>query len=125
MPETCTFAVGAGSVQVKLTVTLVLFQPFALAAGVRLPLMVGLVVSRLTGTVPVPVLPRASVAVADLVTTPSVVTLSVAGVGPLVTPDPASVAFQVIVTAPLFHPPAFGAGERVPVTVGPVLSSVY
>src|SRR5205807_362100 len=47
---------------------------------------------------------------------------AVAGVGPLPTPDPASAAVQVTVTSLLFQPAAFGAGDSVALTVGPVLS---
>ena len=44
-----------------------MFQPNAFAAGCRLPVIVGFVLSSLTVTLPVPVLPRRSVAVAVFV----------------------------------------------------------
>ena len=114
------------SEHVSETVTFELFQPNAFAAGLPLPAIVGFVLSSLIGTLPVPVFPSRSVAVAVFVV-PSVsaVTVSVAGVGPLATPEPASVADQVIVTSLLRHPPALSAGETVGVTTGPVLSSTY
>jgi hypothetical protein len=52
-------------------------------------------------------------------------TLSVAGVGVEATPEPASLADQVIPTFALFQPAALGTGARTAVTAGPVLSSVY
>ena len=111
------------SEQVKLTVTFVLFQPFAFAAGARLPEIVGAVLSNFTTTDPVPELPTWSLAV-DVFVTPAVsaVTLSVAGVGPDPMPDPASVAPHVIVAFDLLQPAAFGAGDTAPVTAGAVLS---
>jgi hypothetical protein len=56
------------SEQVKLTVTSELFHPLAFAVGLRLPLIVGAVLSSFTVTEPLPVLPRRSVAVEILVT---------------------------------------------------------
>jgi hypothetical protein len=50
------------------------------------------------------------------------VTLLVAGVGPVATPAPVSLALQVTVTLVLAQPAALGVEERVAVTVGPVLS---
>src|ERR1051326_283967 len=113
------------SEQVKLTVSWVLFQPFAFRGGLALPLMVGGVLSSLTVTEPVPELPSLSVAV-DVMVVPVVFAdwLSLAGVGPLPTPEPASVALQVIATLLLFHPAVLGAGLSAAVTVGPVLSRV-
>src|SRR6266511_427548 len=114
------------SAQVKLTVTAVLFHPLAFAAGLRPPAIVGAVLSSLTATEPLAVLPSRSVALDVLVTAAVLaVTLSVAGVGPLATPAPTSVALQVIVTLALVQPAAFGAGESAAVTVGPVLSRTY
>jgi hypothetical protein len=118
---------GGGSLQTKLTATSVLFQPAAFGLGETEAWMVGATLSSLTTTEPLPLLPSWSVAVAVFVT-PAVLPfwLSVAGLGPLATPDPEpSDALQVIVTLLLFQPAALGAGERLPVTVGPVLSSVY
>jgi hypothetical protein len=110
---------------VKETVTSVLFQPFAFAAGVREPMIVGAVLSSLTTTEPVPVFPTLSVTVVDLVTVPSVVTVSADGETVLTPEPPASAPVQVTVTSDLFQPAPFGAGLNAPVAVGAVLSSVY
>jgi hypothetical protein len=115
------------SAQLKLTATSVLFQPLALAAGLRLPLIVGAVLSSRTVTEPLPELPSLSVAVAvfvvPLAVALSVLTLSVAGVGPVPRPEPLSVALQVIAMLSLNQPAALGAcGYRLALTVGPVLS---
>jgi hypothetical protein len=113
------------SLQVKDTVTSVLFQPLAFAAGLRLPVMVGPPLSSFTVTDPFPTFPNLSVA-AEVSVTPNAVVFAfsdwVAGVGPLATPEPASVALQVMDTLELFQPAAFGAGDSAAVTVGPVLS---
>src|SRR5919201_5881872 len=116
----------SGSEQVKLTVTLVLFQPFELAEGLLDPVIAGALSSSFTVTEPLPVFPRRSVAL-EVFVTPDVlaVTESLAGFGPPpeAIPEPASVADQLIVTLLLFQLAPFGAGERVPETIGPVLSS--
>lgn len=120
------------SEHVKLTVTFVLFQPAPLAAGERDPLIDGAVLSSFTVTDPLPELPRRSLAVAVLMT-PALFaeTLSVAGVGPEATPEPASLADQAIETLLLFQPAAFGPGETpllfvsLGSSVGPVLSRTY
>jgi hypothetical protein len=54
---------------------------------------------------------------------PSAVTDVDAGVGPVFTPEPASVAVQLTVTLVLFQPAPFGAGVCDPVTVGAVPST--
>ena len=79
-----------------------------------------------TVTEPVPVLPALSFAV-EVLTTPaagvSVVTESVAGLGkPGATPEPKSVADQLMPTLSLCQPAAFAAGETAAVTTGAVLS---
>ena len=113
------------SLGVKETVTSVLFQPLVFAAGVRLPVMVGAVLSRFTVTEPEPVLPTLSVTVVVLVTAvPSVVTESVAGETVFTPEPPVSEPDHVTVTLDLFHPAALGAGVRTPVAVGASLSSV-
>lgn len=111
------------SEQLKPTVTSLLFQPFALAAGDRSPVIVGAVLSSLIVIEPDPELPRRSVAV-DVLVTPAVLDVceSVAGVGPVATPDPASVADHVTETFESFQPAPLGVGESAPVTTGPVLS---
>src|SRR5215212_9913487 len=117
---------AGASEQVKPAVTSVLFQPFAFAAGERLPTMVGAFLSSRTVTEPLPAFPRRSVAVAVLVT-PEVVAVceSVAGVGPLATPEPASLADHATETLELFQPAALGVGESAAVTTGPALSRIY
>src|SRR5437870_5071659 len=112
------------SLQLNETVTSLLFQPLALAAGLRLPAIVGACLSSLTVTEPLPTLPTRSVAVDVWVVVPFWFSDSVAGVGPLATPEPASVALQVTVTLALFQPAALAAGVSAAVTVGPVLSRV-
>jgi len=114
-----------GSEQAKLTTTFALFHPLTLAAGLRLPEIDGLFLSSLTTTEPDPELPSASVAEDVLVTVVFEVTLSEAGVGPLATPEPLSVAVQVIETFALFQPAPFGDGDTAAVTTGPVLSRTY
>src|SRR5688500_14093293 len=114
------------SEHVKPTVTFVLFQPAAFGAGLRVASMDGAVLSSFTATEPFPTFPTLSVAVAVFVT-PAVfaVWLSVAGVGPVLTPEPASAVVQSTVTSLLFHPAPFGAGLSAPLTTGPVLSAAY
>jgi hypothetical protein len=114
------------SEQVKATETLLLFHPNGVEAGESACVIVGAVLSSLTTTEPVPVLPTRSLAVADFVT-PIVLlaTVSLDGVGPLAMPEPESVAVQAIVTSALFQPAAFRGGDVAPVTDGSVLSSEY
>ena len=97
----------------KWTVTSVLFQPKSLAAGVRLPVMVGLVLSRLTVAGSVAVLPALSVAVPVTGwSLPSVVT--VWGAVQLAIPDRSAWSSQVkvTVTSALFQPLPFASGSR-------------
>src|SRR3954451_7223433 len=105
--------------------TFVLFQPLAFPNGEREPVMPGALLSSLTATEPPPTLPTRSVAV-DVFVAPVVFAVceSVAGDGPEVTPEPESVADQMIDTLALFQPAAFAAGDTAPVTTGPVLSLV-
>jgi len=115
-----------GSEQAKLTVTFVLFQPFAFGAGFRVAVIDGASLSSLMLIDPFPTLPTRSVAVEVLLALGvETVWLSAAGVGPLATPDPASTADQVIETSPLNQAAALAVGETAAVTVGPVLSTVY
>ena len=132
-PDSVTLVVpvGATSVQVKSTATLLLFHPAVLAAGVRFTVTPGVTRSILTPNEPLPLLPTLSVAVEVLVTTPSPVTASLEGVGGLA-PDPPvlSVAAQLTVTLLVAQPAALIAlapvgSAAVPVTVGPALSTVY
>src|SRR5919106_4704326 len=115
----------SASAQLRPTVTFVLFQPWAFAAGLRVAVISGSPLSSLTVTAPEALLPSRSAAVAVRVTPPTGVfemIESVAGVGPEPTPEPASVAVHAIDTFALFQPAALAAGERAPVTTGPVLS---
>jgi hypothetical protein len=62
----------------------------------------------------------------EVFVTPAVfaVTESLAGVGPDATPEPLSLADQVMETLSLRQPAAFAAGVADAVTCGPVLSSL-
>jgi hypothetical protein len=97
IPDPWAFALsgGGGSLQMKPTVTSWLYQGVGSASDE----MIGATLSSLIVTEPLPVLPRRSVAV-DVFTVASVFPdcESVAGAGPLATPEPASVADQVIET---------------------------
>src|SRR4051812_17135162 len=107
----------------KDTVTSVLFQPKSLAAGVRLLVIVGLVLSRLTVTGSVAVLPALSVAVPVTGWSwPSVVT--VWGAVQLAMPDrsPGSAQVKVTTTSALFQPLPFDSGASSCVMVGSLLS---
>ncbi len=113
------------SAQVKLTVTSVLFQPFALAAGVRLPLIVGGVLSIFTAReVNVAVFPALSVTVTvPLTADPSVISTKGLGIEVEATPERLSVVVKLKETSVLFHPAALAAGLCAPkLSVGGVLS---
>jgi hypothetical protein len=114
------------SAHVNLTTTFVLFQPSPFGAGLRVATIVGATRSILITALPVRALPTRSVAT-DCFRRPvvSTVTTSVAGVGPVATPEPVSVADHVRLTSELHHPLTFDAGEMPAVTVGAVLSTVY
>jgi hypothetical protein len=100
------------SPQVKLTVTLELFQPAALVAGASAGVIVGGVLSILSVTLVLALLPAASVAVPETIwLAPSVVI--VCGAGQTATGEVASAQTNVTVTFVLFHPAAFGTGEMV------------
>jgi hypothetical protein len=115
------------SVHVKVTVTLLEFQPLAFGAGEAVAVIVGRVSSMLIPlTVAVAELPALSTAVPlALWFAPSVV--SVTGAGQVSIPDPPGLSAHEKVTITLleFQPLAFGAGEAVAVIVGAVLSMVY
>src|SRR5207244_1033390 len=117
------------SFPLKVTVTSVLFQPNALGGTSRAALAVGLVLSMLMlltvdGSA---ALPATSTQLPVLVTVwlaPSVLTVAPATVL-VATPDctaPASAQLKPTVTSTLFQPKAFGAGLRLPVITGFVLS---
>src|SRR5437870_2994749 len=117
------------SFPLKVTVTSVLFQPNALGGTSRAALAVGLVLSMLMlltvdGSAP---LPATSTQLPVFVTVwfaPSVLTVAPATVL-VAMPDwtaPASTQLKPTVTSTLFQPKVFGAGLRLPVITGLVLS---
>src|SRR5207253_353450 len=110
------------SLQVKLTVTAVLFQPAALAAGDRLPLIDGAVRSMsMAETVAPAELPALSRQVPERDwAAPSAV--RVVGAAGLATPERASPQVKRTVTAELFQPAALATGLRLPVMTGGVRS---
>src|SRR5438045_358702 len=114
MPETA-------SLQVKVTVTSVLFQPAPLAAGVRLPPIAGAVVSMLTVAGSVALLPALSTAVPGTGwLAPAVAT--VVGAVQVAMPERASAQVKVTVTSVLFQPAPFAGGVCAWLIVGDVLS---
>ena len=95
----------------KLTVTFVLFQPLALAAGVRLALAVGAVLSMLMPeTVVLAVLPALSVTVPS--TGWSAPSPSVTGAVQAATPERASSQVKLTMTSALYQPLALAARSR-------------
>src|SRR5207249_54953 len=113
------------SEQRKLAVTSLLFQPLALAAGLRLPLIAGPVLSMLIPeTVALALLPALSVAVpVTLWLAPSA--LSVTSGGQLAIPESASAQVKCTVTEPpSYQPAALGEVVAAPLIVGAVLSIV-
>src|SRR3954447_19787473 len=116
----------SASEQVKWAFTGLTYQPFLPSVPLMTaPVMDGLVLSRLTVTESVPVLPAVSLAeplttvpLASVLTTWSGVTL------PTTTPEPGSVslASKCTVTSLLFQSDAFPFGLTVWVTVGAMLS---
>ena len=112
----------SGSVAVKLTTGLVLFQPAELGAGMIVEETMGTVLSILRVTVAVALFPARSVAVPEIIwPAPSAVTET--GLGQVATPLVASEQVNVTVTLVLFHPAALGNGFTKAVIVGGVLST--
>src|SRR5205814_833075 len=105
----------SASAAVQCTVTSLLYQPVPFEDVVGEP-------DRLGATLAMLIPPTVAVFV-----TPAVLALteSDSGVGPLATPEPASVALQAMPTLPLFQPAALGVGATAPVTTGAALSSTY
>jgi hypothetical protein len=104
------------------TVTLVLFQPAAFAAGEGVAVIVGGDLSRLMVTEAVAVFPALSVAVPTTTwLAPSVAT--VAGPEQDATPLVLSEQAKVTVTLELFHPAALAAGAATAMIVGGTLST--
>src|SRR5205807_5468755 len=115
----------SASLQLKLTVTLVLFQPAAFGAGVTLPVIVGAVRSILMLlTVTLALLPATSLTVplADWLA-PSLLSTCAAGQA-VARPLPLSAQLKLTVTALLFQPLALAAGVRLPLMVGGVWSTL-
>ena len=107
--------------QVKLTVTFVLFQPAAFGGGATTAMICGRVSEMFTVNCVEAVLPATSVAVPRTIwLAPGVET--VCGGGQIATPESVSEQVKVTVTAEVFQPPAFGAGEALAAMVGGVLS---
>jgi hypothetical protein len=107
------------------TMTSVLFQPFASGAGDAVAVATGAVLSIFTaGEVNVAELPAASVTVTVPFTLePSVLNVNEPGPAGETTPDRLSAVVKPIVTLVLFHPAAFGTGLGTPnVATGAVLS---
>src|SRR5258708_3084911 len=115
----------SASVPANVTVTLVLFQPAALGAGVADAIAVGGVMSILIVAETEDPTPAPSTAV-HVNVVPAVSVLSVIESHPVVRseliPEMGSVAVQLKETAVLFHPNAFGAGEIVPTIAGGLVS---
>jgi hypothetical protein len=112
------------SEQVKVTVTGPSYQPLAvLLPAVMAAVMIGAVLSSLTVTESVPMLPAPSFAV-PVTTLPAVSVETVTGAVRLASPEPASssLAVNVTVTSRLFQSSALGVCDREWVTVGAMLS---
>ena len=105
----------------NVTTTGVLFQPCAFAVGAWAPDTTGAVLSILTVTLAVAVLPALSRAVPETTwLLPSVPRTT--GGGHTATPDPASLQTNVTVTFVLFQPRVFGVGLTVVLITGGVVS---
>jgi hypothetical protein len=109
------------AVQVKLTITSVLFQPFEFGSGEAVAVMVGDTVSMFRVTLTDPLLSALSVAV-PTTTWFAPCELTVTGPGQTEIPDKASEQINDTVTGVLFHPFAFGGGDVLAAMRGTVLS---
>ena len=105
------------AVQVKLTVTFVLFQPAAFGDGATIGTICGGVLEMFSVICADAVLPATSVAV-PLIICPAPAVLTVCGGGHVATPESVSAHKKVTVTAEVFHPAALGAGDALAVMVG-------
>src|SRR5512140_497737 len=110
------------SVADRVTATAPRSQPVAVAAGVRVAVVLGAVLSMsIPPTVVVFMFPARSVAVpVTLWPCPSVVT--VVGGAQVATPDVSSVQAKLTTTSLVLHPPRPAAGVRVPLMLGAVAS---
>jgi hypothetical protein len=105
----------------KPTVTLESFQPAAFGEGEALAMIMGAVSEILSVTCADAEFPAASVAVPLMIwLAPGVITTC--GAGHVAIPERVSAQVKVTVTAELFQPAEFGAGEATAVIVGGVLS---
>jgi hypothetical protein len=112
------------SAPLKVTVTLVLFQPAAFGAGDAAAAAVGAVRSILTVTEAVRTNPAPFVAVQET-TVPAVSVVKLVGsqlVNSVLIPEIGSLTFQLTVVADLSQPAALGVGATVGVTSGGVVS---
>jgi len=113
----------SASVQVKLTVTATLFQPFEFGKGdLELDITGGVLSILIPDTVAEFELPALSVQ-SPVLDWPVPSDETICGLtGPAATPERESAQLKATVTSPLFHPLEFGEGEVDPVTTGRVLS---
>jgi hypothetical protein len=110
------------AVQVKFTVTLVLFHPAVFADGVADAVMEGRLNSIfIVGVVTVAVFPALSVTVPETVWFVAVAE-RITGGGQVATPDNESAQVKFTVTFVVFHPAEFAAGVGVATIVGAVSS---
>src|SRR6266542_4412131 len=117
------------SAQLKETATSLLFQPLALASGLRLPLITGTVLSMLmpptvAGEAALPALSTQSPLLVTDWPAPSELTVAPATVS-LAMPDctpPVSAQLKETTTSLLFQPLALARGLRLPLITGAVLS---
>src|SRR5260370_23888598 len=117
----------SASVPANVTVTLVLFQPAALGAGVADAIATGGVMSSLSVTDTDPASPAPSATV-HVNVVPGVSMVTVTGSQPVtlskVIPEMLSVAVQLKLAAVLFHPAAFGVGRTVATIEGGLVSTL-
>ncbi len=109
------------SVHAKVTVTSVLFHPFAFGLGLTVVVMAGGVLSMFNVTAAVAALPALSMAV-PVMTWPAPCVVTLMGDGQEAIPDKVSVHAKVTVTSVLFHPFALGLRLTAVVIRGGVLS---
>ena len=108
------------SAQTNVTVAFWVSQPAALDAGVTEATIVGAVLSMLSVTFAVALLPALSVAVPDTICPwPSVLTRREGGQDAM--PEPASLHVKPTCTSERFHPAPFAAGVAAAVIVGGVV----
>src|SRR5437016_5873400 len=109
------------SLQVKVIVGFVLFQPAALGAGDTVAVMAGAVLSRVMIAETLAVFPAMSVACLVIAWLPPLA-LTSTRLGQTAAPEPASLHENVTVTSELFQPAALAGGIAVAEIPGGVLS---